>query len=104
MRPLLSKWRPFTGRLLEELDLVDWETVLWTLVSLVDDLNGRDGCVVHKRVKRQVELPFRCGPQMVESLREGVKATDFLEDVEVIEQCCAVAIDSKDAASNSDLS
>ena len=73
-------------------------------ISLVDDLYGGDSRIICDRVKRQVDLPFRGGPQMIESFGERVKAAHFLIYIEVVEQRRAVAIYPEYTASNTDVS
>src|SRR3569833_1129180 len=75
----------------------------WPLLALIDDLDCRDRCVVRERVKCEIEFTLRRGSQVIERLGQGVKTADFLEDIEIVEQRCAVAVDTKYAAANANL-
>ena len=85
---------------LESEDTCGFQT---SLLSLVNDLDCGDGGVVHNRVKCEIEPALRRRSQVIEGLREGVKAADLFKDVEIVEQCGAIAVDTKYPASNSNL-
>src|SRR5260370_14197978 len=68
----------------------------------LSDLDGGYQCVVVNKEKREVDLALGRSRYIVENLddRAVAHAVGFLEDIEIVQKRCAVAINVKDAAAH----